>query len=538
MGSLSNLYISQSYQSLLHFGNDSSASTTLVELQDGVGNGLGVSLNTLGDLDVERQLIVHNGAEITGAVDINTNFSGSTQGFINQSSVNNLIRITGSYTPTGNQASITEIGIGWLVNGGAVSNGRVINVTGTPNSDVTYTIDQFYTANGVAYTFTGSIQRAVDITGDLDVSDDLFVGGHLTIEDGVEITGSIDITGDVTASNAFVENDLNVGGTLFASKVVTLIESSSIIFSSGSNILGDSTSDTQTLIGDVIMSGSSQLTGSMTVSNNISSSTISGIGNVTIYSASVDQRLSSLQVASASLQNFSASVISSLSSIYQTTASLNQTTASLNQFTASLVITFVTTASLQATASFLQNQIDQKLFTSSFNSYTSSTNIRLNNLETTTASLNSAVSQLNASSASQQVSINALNALSGTLATTGSNTFRGQQIVTGSLRGNVTTLSVVSSTASMDFSTSNMFVLTLVGGTNTRLVASNISNGQTINLQVIQPSTTGSISYPSYFKFPAGNLYSASFLAGAVDIVSFITMEDGNVYGVNVKNMI
>jgi hypothetical protein len=52
MGSLSNLYISQSYQSLTHFGNDSSASTSLVELQDGLGNGLGVSVNTNGDLSL------------------------------------------------------------------------------------------------------------------------------------------------------------------------------------------------------------------------------------------------------------------------------------------------------------------------------------------------------------------------------------------------------------------------------------------------------------------------------------------------------
>jgi predicted acyltransferase (DUF342 family) len=295
MGSLSNLYISQSYQSLIHFGNDSSASTTLTNIQDGVGNGLGVSFNTLGDLDVQRQLLVHYGAEITGAVDINTTFSGSTQGFVNQSSVNNLIRITGSYTPTGNQASITEIGIGWLVNGGAVSNGRVINVSGTPNSDVTYTINQPLTANNVSYSFTGSIQREVEIEGDLNVSDDLFVGGHLIIEDGVEITGSIDITGAVTASNAFITNDLNVGGTLFANKVVTLIESSSVIFSSGSNILGDSILDTQTLNGTIIMSGSSSLTGSMGITGNISSSTISGIGNVTTFSQSLDARLDFLE---------------------------------------------------------------------------------------------------------------------------------------------------------------------------------------------------------------------------------------------------
>ena len=550
MGSLSNLYISQSYQSLTHFSNNSSASTTLTELQDGVGNGLGISLNTKGDLDVQRQLIVHYGAEITGAVDINTTFSGSTQLFVNQSSVNNLIRITGSYTPTGNEASITEIGIGWLVNGGAVSNARVTGITGTPNSDVTYTINQPYTANNVSYAFTGSILREVEIEGDLNVSDDLFVGGHLIIEDGVEITGSIDITGAVTASNAFIENNLIVSGTIYAYEIITTIESSSVIFSSGSNILGDSILDTQTLNGTIIMSGSSSLTGSMGISANlnvkgeISSSTINGIGNVTLYSASVNSRLTNLQLYTASADTKFSVIQSYTSSMNVYTQSINAQILSLEQFTASVGL--VTTQSFQQfTASTNQRLDSLEVASASLQIFSASAKIELANLELTTASLNSSVTQLNASSASQQISINALNAFtqsnnlwSSSLATTGSNIFNGNQVITGSLRGNVTTLNIVSSTASMNFSTSNMFVLTLAGGANTRLVASNISTGQTINLQVIQSGTTGSISYPSYFKFPAGNVYSASLVPGAVDIVSFITMEDGNVYGVNVKNMI
>jgi uncharacterized coiled-coil protein SlyX len=53
--------------------------------------------------------------------------------------------------------------------------------------------------------------------------------------------------------------------------------------------------------------------------------------------------------------------------------------------------------------------------TSSFNSYTQSTNVRLTNIESTTASLNSSVTQLNASSASQQISINNLNTTTASL---------------------------------------------------------------------------------------------------------------------------
>ena len=429
MGSLSNLYISQSYQSLTHFGNNSSASTTLVELEDGVGNGLGISLNTLGDLDVERQLIVHYGAEITGAVDINTTFSGSTQPFVNQSSVNTLIRITGSYTPTGNQASITEIGIGWLVNGGAVSNARVINVTGTPNSDVTYTINQPLTANNVSYTFTGSIQREVEIEGDLNVSDDLFVGGHLIIEDGVEITGSIDITGNVTASNALIENDLTVVGTINAYKLNVTIESSSVIFSSGSNILGDSTSDTQTLNGTIIMSGSSSLTGSMGITGNlnvlgnISSSTLSGVGNVTLFSQSVDARLDSIE------------------------------------------------------------------------------------------------------------------SFTGSYATTGSNTFIGNQTISGSVYGNVNNITISSLTASINCNQSNFFSLTLPSASFTRLSAQNIQPGQTISLLVSQASNGyGFLLYDSNISFPSGSNSVITPEANAKDIITLVSFANNKLFAVNIRN--
>lgn len=528
MGSLSNLYISQSYQSLLHFGNDSSASTTLVELQDGVGNGLGVSLNTRGE-------IKSAGLLVSGAVDINTTFSGSTQGFVNQSSINNLIRITGSYTASGNQASITEIGIGWLVNGGALSNGRVIGVTGTPNSDVTYTIDQFYTANNVTYTFTGSIQREVEIEGALNVSDDLFVGGHLIIEDGVEITGSIDITGDVTASNAWIQGDLVVSGTINAYEIITTIESASVIFSSGSNILGDSVLDTQTLNGSIIMSGSSSLTGSMgitgdlNVGGNISSSTISGIGNVTTFSQSVDSRLDFLEGP------FSTSV----------DLRLDQ----LENWSSSLQTDFATQAELTQTASFLQNQINEKVFTSSFNSYTSSTNNRLNNLESTTASLNISVSNLNSFTQSYSASvattttdlnnrINTLAIFTASYSTTGSNVYTGQQVFSGSVRGQVVSLSVVSQTASMDLSLGNFFTLTLPTASITRLNPTNIRPGETVQLLISQQSTTGSLVYPSNILFATGSDYSASVIANAKDIISFVSFDTASIYAVSIKNLV
>lgn len=535
MGSLSNLYISQSYQSLIHFGNDSSASTTLTNIQDGVGQDLGVAFNTNG-------LLSSKGLLVSGAVDINTNFSSSTQGYINQSSINNEIRITGSYTPYGNEAAITEIGIGWVVNGGALQNGIVIGVTGTPNVDVTYLIDQYYTANGVTYTFTGSIERPIEITGDLSVSDDLFVGGHLTIEDGVEITGSIDITGDVTASNAWIQGDLVVSGTINAYEIITTIESASVIFSSGSNILGDTTLDIQTLIGDVIMSGSGQLTGSMgitgnftaggagtfggtgsfigdlTATGNFSSSTISGIGNVSAYSAAVDSRLDYLEGP------FSTSVDFRLDQLEQFTGSQGLvTTASFYQYTASVNADL--TAIHQTTASL--NLFSQSIQTE-FNSYTQSNNTTLNNLSASIAVTDNA----------QTVRINELASFTGSYATTGSNVFIGNEVFSGSVRGVVIPLNITSQTASMDCSLGNFFTLTLASGSTTHLTATNIQPGETIGLRITQPSINGTVFYSSAIKFPQAFPYIATPISGAVDILSFQSYDTTTLYGVGVNTMI
>jgi hypothetical protein len=50
MGNLSNLYVSQSFQSLIHLGTNSTITSSLTTLQDGLGNSIGVAVNTNGDL--------------------------------------------------------------------------------------------------------------------------------------------------------------------------------------------------------------------------------------------------------------------------------------------------------------------------------------------------------------------------------------------------------------------------------------------------------------------------------------------------------
>lgn len=145
--------------------------------------------------------------------------------------------------------------------------------------------------------------------------------------------------------------------------------------------------------------------------NALSASTLSGIGNITSYSTSVDSRLVNLETKSGSvdvsitkLNQFSASVTSSLLSLYQTTASLNQFSASV---TSSLTSIYQTTASL--------NQ-----FSASIKSYTASTDIKWDNLQTYTTSVNTKFNDLQTYTSSVNTRLTEIGVVTGSLITSAS----------------------------------------------------------------------------------------------------------------------
>ena len=81
-----------------------------------------------------------------------------------------------------------------------------------------------------------------------------------------------------------------------------------------------------TFIGTTTVSGSSKVSGSLVVSNEISSSTINGIGNVSLYSQSVDSRLDLVEATASYLNTtFSTSVDSRLDLVEATASYLNTT---------------------------------------------------------------------------------------------------------------------------------------------------------------------------------------------------------------------
>jgi hypothetical protein len=356
------------------------------------------------------------------------------------------------------------------------------------------------------------------------------------------------------------------------------------------------------------------------------------------YTASTDSSISNLN-------QFSASTLGRLTNIESTTASLNTSVSNLNQFTASQIsfntsatasiialqnfsssldVTYATDAELAALSASLVVSLNTKLNTSSFNDYTSSTNTTINGLSSKTGSYattgsntfygnqfvnNGALqvasynettplfygpvvfqgvgtasvaydqfvnagnfdslhieSNLNAGTIFQDYDgsnvntwlsiptntgsnpapqfkrglvISGSTTLTGSLNVYGNTTITGSTTVTGSVLGNIVPLSITSNTASMDLSKGNFFTLTLVSGSSTQLAATNITPGQTINLLITQSTPlSGSLTYNSTIKFPAGNNYIPTAVSASKDIITFITFDNSTIYASAINNLL
>jgi hypothetical protein len=312
MGSLSNLYISQSYISLLHLGSNNTASSTPTEIEDGLGNGIGIFVNTDGtvsasNLEIADNIVSHRGLEASGTIKFNTAYTASTPSYVNSGNffTDSIIRITGSFASgSSTSPTVNEVQIGWpvygngLVSGAVVTNKQYINsqfVELTINQNTAVWFGNYYFTNPTTFYDNVSVSGSQDITGSLSVRDRLIVT-------------DISASGNISASNIFVK------GRISAYELDVTIESSSIIFTSGSNILGDEANiDTQTLIGRVIVSGSLEVTGSSRIPTLIGNTNLSGTLDITgplkvtgslnvtgsmIYSGSVRGAVVSMSVSS------------------------------------------------------------------------------------------------------------------------------------------------------------------------------------------------------------------------------------------------
>jgi uncharacterized coiled-coil protein SlyX len=150
------------------------------------------------------------------------------------------------------------------------------------------------------------------------------------------------------------------------------------------------------------------------------------------------------------------------------------------------------------------------------NSTTASLLVETANLETFSASALVSISNLNASSASQQVSIDSLNARTGSYATTGSNSFNGNQIITGSV--------FISSSAQRDLVVNGQVFISssATGATTAPTLVVSGSQGQTTinrnNITVRNLTNSAALSPQATF---AANLSTADEIGFSVDPAAF-----------------
>lgn len=375
MGSLSNLYISQSYQSLIHIATNNTASATLIDLQDGLGNSIGVSVNTAGDLYLSGSLTasLQQGYLYVGGV------NGKTYAFPTASLVTNID--TGSLVNTASFNAYTS------------SNNQRVSSLESNSASVNISVNALNV-------FTAS-QSTASLVTSINELNTFSASAKISINALNSATSSY-ITESETASfartnvdNNFTANQTFTNITAVSASftyVQTLYETASVIYSSGSNQLGDELTDIQTLSGSVKVQGSLTVNGTPVLTSSVDISGLVTTASFNAYTQSNDQRVSSLEINSASVNT-------SISNINTTTASLLVETQNLELFSASTLT-------------------------------------RLTNIETTTASLLIETQNLELFSASQLL-------LNGTFATTGSNTFIGNQTLQDP-GGNFTTLTPVS----------------------------------------------------------------------------------------------
>jgi len=448
----------------------------------------------------------------------------------------------------------------------------------------------------------------------------------------LDYTSSLKTAITVNGTSASIAGNLDVVGTITARQINTLIESSSIIFSSGSNILGDADNDTQTLNGKVTVSNGLTVTGNLTASalingvdlypfyTNTNSTTQSLNNSVTLlnsvsgssnaYTASNNTKWSTLGLLTGSYavtgsntfrgkQTITGSIVLGNTSFLELTPSSSAggnsairiytkpSGSSPDYWFNIQPVPFAGNSVAFANFSnggdthFVLYDLDNNrtnmetplsiyntspgiTMASNYQNSGSAYNVTFGYVDNTTdpANVFSAIALIDDKSAlgiglsynsytpyyaTSTPMIYANQTYSGSDAAIAfpadridvwkPSSFKVPVQVTGSVTGNIVPLTITSNTASMNLAAGNFFSLTLVSGSTTRLTATNIKPGQTINLLLTQPASTGSLTFSPSFKFSGGVPVSASQAANAKDIITFVTFDTSSVYTAIIKNL-
>ena len=515
MSNLSNLYISASYKGIINLADSTQpfASQSSAELQDGLGNNIGISIDSQShDVTLSSSLYVSN--EISSST-----IAGI--GNVEQYSQSVDYRLDLLEADTGSQDA---------------------------------RLDLLEIASQSLQNYTASLQTALTASGtDVIFSNDVTIPGtlrvykiHTTIESSSVIlsSGSNQLGDDPSDTQVFsgsvyvpnlhylagnpTDTDTRINLKLDSSWTSSVFAPySSSVAAELANIVADALPSSWT--GSVFLPFSTSIDARMTAQENFSSSLVFDF----VTTGEFNTYTSSTEIIIDGKLNTSSYEVDS--------ASFDTRITDLEDFSSSLDLNFVSEVEFAAFSSSNDTRITNlsSSIDTTINSLSSSTDTTINNLS----------SSIEITDTHQTNRIDNLASFTGSYATTGSNTFDGTQTInntllvsgsttiTGRVKGNIAsyTLTSGSTTASLDCGVANFHTVTLTSGSNF-ITANNVQGGMTVTLQVKQPGggVYGTVTFDTgSFKFPrlAGSPITTD-VDGGYDIVSFVTFDNTYLNGV------
>lgn len=500
MGNLSNLYVSRSFQSLIHLATDNTASVNLIGLEDGYGNPIGVSVNTAGDLSISGSFTasLQNGyvwvGNGSGKTTLVATSSFATTG---SNQFNGSQSISGSITISGSVSNVDYIDFNTASVVPAWKSGRVFwdNTDGclgvyNAEADITLQVGQetwVRVRNQTGTTISnGAVVRLVGALGD---------NPTIVLAQSQQMSGSVPTTNQILG---IATHDIETGTNGY---VTTL-----------GNVRGLNTSAYNE--GDVLfVSSSAGLLTKVVPTAPFERIPVATVvkagpgGSGIIYVAPIPP----IDFATLSTVEISGNYTDSDVWIYEGNVWTHANKGAIGLTT-----------------------------TSSFNVYTSSLNTSASLALTTASVSGTTMTFTKGNGTTFNVTLPTGSGGGGVaFPYTGSAQITGSLGVTGSLSTLPITLSVAATTASIDMRAGNTFVLNIPTGSTTHIVPTNIIAGQTINLLLKQAAgaTTGSVAWSPLVLFPSGYDLVATSTGSAIDLVSMISFDTTNLMAANVKNL-
>jgi len=220
---------------------------------------------------VKNGLISQGNITVTGSVTATSiTISGSSAAtlgsntFVGTEVISGSLAISGSGTPFTLNTDTLEITGSLIVTGSSVVTGSLTIITGS-------LIEFQVTDTGIK--IGNNITDTHTVTGSLSVSGSQTFIGTKTITGSVFISGSKTVIGTNTVTGSMlISGSLTATGTITAQTLVVQTVTSSTVYSSGSNIFGNSLANTQVFSGSVTMNPGGLF---------VSSSGLVGIGTTT-----------------------------------------------------------------------------------------------------------------------------------------------------------------------------------------------------------------------------------------------------------------